>query len=297
MRGRPPATENTEITETPRSLKSLCSLCSLWLVVLVAAAGCASPPARAARDPLEKPLEARGGAVVLLHGIWPDGRWYEEAEPAFRAAGLETVPVHYSTFLVGYMFGFGTDDPADRLARFVRAAEARHARLSCPAPLRWHTVGFSGGTVAALKAAWRGVRFETAHFGGSPIPCFSPALTSAVREGKIGAVKNYWSLFDGVTGWGWGMGQFAYHGEADDGKPLPIENVPLAYYHLFPPFDGELSGRIAREIQDAARASKAPAHRCFADPDFNAWWRRQTDRLSRGEAIDGEDARDARVNP
>jgi hypothetical protein len=243
------------------------------------AAGCAAPP----RATSSAPLESRPGIVFLAHGIWPDGAWCTETERALRAARIEVVPVEYTSFIAGYIAGSGTDEPAERIAAFVAALEREHARTGCRAPLRYHAIAYSAGTVVALKAAWRGVRLETAHFGGSPIPAWSSSLADAVRAKRIGLVKNYWSPLDGVTGWGFGMGQFGYHGE-EDGEALPVENVLCAYQHLAPPFDEELAGAIARDLDAAARA--APPHTCFREPAFARWYRRETDRLAAGDAID-----------
>src|SRR2546421_9155997 len=106
------------------------------------ATGCVAGP----RAIDQKPLEARAGIVFMIHGIWPDGWWVPEAERAFREAGIETVPVDYTSGFVGFTFGFGTDPPTERMLALVRALEARHARTGCAAPLRYHAVGYSGGT-------------------------------------------------------------------------------------------------------------------------------------------------------
>jgi hypothetical protein len=245
---------------------------ALAVTLLLCLSACASAQARP-RAPTAADASP-ADIVFLIHGIWPDGSWCTEAATAFESAKIPVVPVTYSTFLVGFMFGFGTDEPADQLVSFVRDLEAEHAKTGCRAPVRYHAVAYSAGTVVTLKAAWQGVKFATAHFGGSPIPAFSPEIADAVRAKEIGEVTNYWSIFDGVTGWGWGAGSFGYHAY-EDTERLAIKNVPLAYHHLVPPFDAELCGAIARNMRASRRAASGPAHACSSDRAFSAWWARR----------------------
>jgi len=256
---------------------------ALALPVATLAVGCASAHAQAPAAPADTPLPSRPGFVFLIHGIWPDGEWLgwmDEASLALRKAGIEPIPVGYDSFVLGYVLGSGTDAPADRLGAFVRALGREHGRSRCAAPLRFHSIAFSGGTVVTLKASWRGVIFDSAHFGGSPIPFFSSSLAGAVRDGRIRELRNYWSPFDGVVGLVFGCGQLGFHGAGDD-EGLAIENVPCSYIHLAPPFDEALTGEIARRLGESARTS--PAHTCLSDARFSAFFRRARDRLARGE--------------
>jgi hypothetical protein len=238
-----------------KSVKSVFLPCFFALAVVFSGCASAAPRVRTSSTPPSPDV------VFLIHGIWPDGSWCTDATTAFESAKFPVVNVEYTTFLAGFMFGFGTDDAADLLVSKIREIEAAHAKTRCTAALRYHAVAYSAGTVVTLKAAWRGVKFASAHFGGSPIPAFSPEIADAVRAKEIAEVVNYWSIFDGVTGWGWGAGNFGYHAY-DEAENLAIRNIPLAYHHLAPPFDADLCGTIAREMR--ARAAGAAPHTCLS---------------------------------
>src|SRR5687767_6104628 len=100
-----------KIRVNPRKSAVLLSSFLTLATLAAASAGCASTPAPRAL----KPRPPRADIVFLIHGIWPDGGWYADAAPAFESASVTAVPIDYTTFLPGFMFGFGTDRAAEQV--------------------------------------------------------------------------------------------------------------------------------------------------------------------------------------
>lgn len=226
----------------------------------------------------EAPGRAAIGPVFLVHGIWPDGVdwWCDDVEAALRRQGVEGIRVPHTSFVAGYLFGFGTDLPADRLADFERKLRVRHRGTGCPAPLRLCGVGFSAGTEVLTKAAERGVRFERVYFAGSPLPVWSQTLARPLREGRILNLVNYHSPVDLVTLVTFGSGIYGYRG-LDDRLADRVENRLHWRSHAQPLWDDEeVVEQVAAEIADLARG---PAHTCFDHPEFWAWYQEATRKL------------------
>ena len=236
------------------------------LIALLLLAGCS------VRVPSEIPGPSAAGPVFLVHGIQPDGVdwWVDDMEMALRRRGVEAVPVSYWCFLFGYLFGYGTDGPADRIAAFVSGMEARHARTDCPAELRFNGVGFSAGTMVLVKAAERGARFRRVYFGGSPIKLWDGDLRAVLRDGRFGELVNYYSPLDLVVIFTMGSGMYGYQG-ADRRDKRRVHNR-LHWRHHFAPtwWDDDRTERIADEI--VRHCGRGQEHTCFQDRWFREWY-------------------------
>lgn len=240
----------------------------ILLAALLLLTGCAAP---GARSRLLEPILAPKGFAFLVPGIWPDATrtnlWVPAQARALERRGVAALPVDYTCFLPGYVLGHGTDRPAARIAAFVRALEAEHAATGCAAPLRLSAIGFSAGTMVLLKATEAGAALDRVYYGGSPLSLVSGRLEEAMRAGKMAALVNYCSPFDGVVGGVLGCGCFGFLGEGA-GR---VENRGHLHHHLDPVFQGEEADRVAREIAAGGRAG--PAHTCVEDARFAAWLR------------------------
>jgi pimeloyl-ACP methyl ester carboxylesterase len=207
--------------------------------------------------------------VFLVHGLWPDSDawWMPGVEEALQRRGIEAIAVPYRAFVLEYLLGFGTDRPADRIAAFVAQLEERHARTTCPAPLRFRAIGYSAGTVVLSKAAERGVAFDRVYFAGSPLPFWTQPPE------RLGSVINYYSLLDGLVWVSLGSGQF--------GLSAAQENRLCWRWHLIPLWlDRDEVERVADELEQGAAG---PPHTCFDEAEFRAWYLEARERLCRGE--------------
>lgn len=239
---------------------------ALVALALVALAGCSS------YVPLDPPGPSPVGPVFVVHGIWPDGEglWADEVIADLQEVGIEALPVRHLTFVLGYLFDYGTDEPADRIADFEREMRLRHARTSCRATLTVRGIGFSAGTAVLQKAAARGVRFETLVFGGSPLPSWSRSLLAVLREGRVGRLVNYFSPIDPVVLFTCGSGIYGFHAGGDPVQ-AHVENR-LGWNLHWPEFwEDDERARLVQEL--VAEGDRGPLHTCYEDPDYLQWFR------------------------
>lgn len=237
---------------------------ALWALLLLVATGCSTV------DPERDPGRSATGPIFLVHGIWPDREswWIDEMVVALRKRDLEAIPIPYATFVSGYVFDYGTEASADKIAEFERTTRALHRTTQCAVPLTFQGVGFSAGTAILMMATERGVTFEQVHFAGSPIPLFSKRLARAVGEERIKALINYYSPLDMITYVFLGSGAFGYHGASKAAER--IENRRHWGFHIPPWTNHEARLRVVEEL--AALGKGRPRHTCFDELAFRQWY-------------------------
>ncbi len=235
-------------------------------------AGCS-----ATRVPVDQPGTSPAGFVFLVHGIWPDNGdwWVDDAAAALHRYGIEGLPVPYRTFVGGYLFGYGTSPPADRVAQFAHALQRRHGKTGCAAPVRLHGVGYSAGTMVLTKAAERGVCFERVYFAGSPIKFWDGDLECVLVEGRILHLVNYYSPTDLLVWMSCGSGVFGYHG----GGPAQdvVENRLHWKTHFTPLWDDDL--RVQNMAKELARLEVGARHTCYEVPWYRKWYAEAKEKL------------------
>lgn len=223
------------------------------------------------------PATSSAGPVFLVHGVWPDSEdwWVDDVAAALEARGLEPLPVPYFCFIPGYLFGYGTTPPADRIARFVEQFDEQHARTQCETPVRWNGIGFSAGTMVLTKAAERGVSFERLYFAGSPIPMWANYLREPLNDGRIQNLINYYSPTDLLVWMTCGAGIYGFH--RGGGGQRRVVNRLHWWTHFTPLWDREVVvNRVVDELAESARGSP---HTCFERPWFRRWYETARDVL------------------
>ena len=211
------------------------------------------------------------GPVFLVPGVWPDGpsMWIDDVQALLRQRGIEGIQVPHDCFVFGYMFGYGTNGPADRMADFAEQFQVQHASTGCQAELRFCGIGLSAGTMMLLKAAERGVHFERVYFGGAPLSFWNADLARTLDEGRIHTLLNYYSPVDLVVAFTCGAGMFGYSGAKGETRSH-VQNRRHWSYHAWPLWWNE--ARAESVVDEIAQVAQGPRHTCFQVSWFREWY-------------------------
>ena len=210
-------------------------------------------------DAIETQAVSPCSVVFLCQGMLKDFGipWDHRLAEELAQEGNVGLVIKYFTGPTGVIFDYGSVAPGKLVAELADQITRLHDESECSVPLTLRAVGFSHGSEVLARAAdyAQVARFDRMVFVNASLFSWSPTIAAEVRDGTIGAIRNYWSPFDFVTLLApLGAGALGLHtgGDATDNRITFQPHLPLFMSGL----REEVVDYVARERETASRSDE-----------------------------------------